>query len=118
MAPRNSGCKSLILGGASLISDRLLEGAQPHPQYDWQADLRSTSSKYDPNAERVKLFCDALVQPNLDRAEVLELFPDAPTKTNFFRNFYQQTTARVEAELDGVLRRLIEGRLVNEHYEN
>ena len=90
----------------------VVEVPQPHSQHLWQAKYFTSLGHYDPNAERVRLFCDALVRPALDRADVVEIFPDAPATTKFFRNGHIHTMARVEAELDNALRTLIEGRLV------
>lgn len=92
------------------------EPSQPHPQHDWQAEFRKTDD-YDPDAPRVKLFIEALVDPPVVRSDVFSAFPNASASTVFFRNGHIQTTATVEPELDNVLRLLIQDRLQRLHVD-
>jgi hypothetical protein len=88
------------------------EGSQPHPHHDWQAEFRR-SGNYNPDTRRIKLFIEALVEPAVTRFQLLKVYPEATAKTAFFRNGHIQTTARVEADLDDVLMRLVQDRLTH-----
>jgi predicted restriction endonuclease len=95
--------------GRLIATATVVQHSQPHPQNDWQARFRKAND-YDPNAMRINLFVDATVVPPVVRSDIFSAYPGA-NQTMFFRNGNQQTTSRVEFDLDEVLRILIQDRL-------
>jgi hypothetical protein len=88
----------------------VLQQSQPHAQYEWQANFRK-GDLYDPEAQRVNLFIDAMIEPNILRSDIFNEYPGANLKTVFFRNGNVQTTAKVEPELGEAMYRLMQDRL-------